>query len=39
MKIALPSCGAVHYNGGLVIVFTFEIVIITKNNMLIYIFF
>ena len=29
---ALTSCGTVHYNGWLVIVFTFETVIFTKNT-------
>ena len=37
--IALASGGAVHYNGSLVIAFIFEIVIFTKNNIFIYIFF
>ena len=37
--IAFPSCGAAHFNVGLVIVFTLEIVIFTKNNIFIYIFF
>ena len=37
--IALASPSAVHYNGSLAIVFTFEIAIFTKNNIFIYIFF
>ena len=37
--IALASHGAVHYNGSLVIVFTFEIVIFKKYSIFIYIFF
>ena len=35
---ALVSRGAIH-NGSLVIVFTFEIVIFTKSNIFIYVFF
>ena len=37
--IALAFCGAVHCNVSLVIVFTFEILVFTKNNIFIYIFF
>ena len=37
--IALASRYAVHYNDRLAIVFTFEIEIFTKSNILIYIFF
>ena len=36
--VALASRGAIH-NGSLVIVFTFENVIFTKNNIFIFIFF